>query len=120
MLDGVTAAVLVGLAMLGAAALAFRLFRSVGRTVLRAAEAAAAQGLADASARRGDLTGMQEGHDRVRRARSSRRRAGLAAAVWLLWLALPLAFGALPLAYALAAPLWLVPESRPTESTPDH
>lgn len=100
------------LAVAGAAALFLRLFRSAGRVALRAAEAAAASGIAKNSAMRGDVTRMQEGQEIERRAKAARRRATGAAAFWLLWLAVPLALGHAREAYAVAASLWLLPGGR--------
>jgi hypothetical protein len=104
---------LVGfLALLGAAVLALRLFRAAARVVLSAAEVATSAGLAEASARRGDLTALAESRAAERVARASQRRHGLIALVWLLWLVVPLVAGGALEMYAIAAPLWLLP-SRP-------
>jgi hypothetical protein len=100
------------LAVFGAAALVLRLVRSGFRIIGRLAETAAAAALAQASAQRGDLTGMQEARAVERRARSRRLAAMLSASGWLVWLLLPPLLGALPLAYALASPLWLVARGR--------
>jgi hypothetical protein len=103
---------LVGfLALLGGAVLALRLFRAAARVVLSAAEVATSAGLAEASARRGDLTGLAESRAAERVARAGQRRHGLVALVWLLWLVFPLVAGAVEI-WALAAPLWFLP-SRP-------
>jgi hypothetical protein len=101
---------LVGLlALLGAVAIVLRLLRAMGRATLRAAELAPAAGAAEASARRGDITGMTESRNAEARARAARRRDTLLALAWLAWLVLPLLLGAPLEAYALAAPLWLLP-----------
>ncbi|MEX0911869.1 MAG: hypothetical protein WD737_03375 [Gemmatimonadota bacterium] len=97
------------LALLGGAALVLRLLRSVARVVLNAAEIAAAGGVAEAGARRGDLTAMSEGREAGKAARSARLRNVAASGLFLVWLALPLALGFALEAYALAAPLWLIP-----------
>lgn len=97
------------LALLGAVALALRFAASMGRVVLGAAEAAAASGAADTSARQGDLTGMSEARAVESRALQERRRSILLSLVWALWLVVPLAFGGVREVWALAAPLWLVP-----------
>jgi hypothetical protein len=96
------------LAVLGAAALLFRLARSVLRLFVRSAEVTAAEGLTEISVRRGDLTAMQERGAAVRQLRRTRRRDLLRAVLWLVWLAVPPAFGVAPEAYAIASPLWLL------------
>jgi hypothetical protein len=99
------------LAVMGGAALLSRLFRSAARLALGAAEVAAASGMAESSARRGDLTRMEEGREFARRARVYRRKQGLVTTFWLLWLAVPLAVGYTAEAYAVAAALWFAPRS---------
>lgn len=101
-------ALVVVLAVVGVVAILRGLARTLLRLALRAAEEAAASGMADMSARRGDLTGLAERNEVVRAARQ-RRRTDLALTVgWVVWLVVPpLAGWALP-AYALAAPLWLL------------
>ena len=110
MLEVLISAVIAGLAIAGGAALGLRLFRSTGRVILNAAELAAADGVAEAGARRGDVTRMQEGRLIQKAARAARARALRSALFWLVWLVLPLAFGYLSIAYAFAAPLWLLPD----------
>lgn len=112
MIDAVVAPFLFILAVLGAAALAVRFFGAVTRVLLSTAEATAAETVARSSARRGDLTRMQQGQRVEERARGERGRALGAAIVWLLWLGVPLAFDLVPAAYAMAAPLWLIPRRR--------
>ena len=97
------------LALAGVVALALRLFRSGFRLAWRSAEVAAISGLADVSARRGDLTAANERRDHESRARRLRRTHFLLSALWLGWLAVPLFFGVASEAYALAAALWLLP-----------
>lgn len=97
------------LALLGAVALALRFAASTGRVVLGAAEAAAASGAAETSARRGDLTGLSEARAVERRALQGRRRSIALSLIWALWLVVPLALGGVQEGWALAAPLWLVP-----------
>lgn len=97
------------LAFAGCAALLLRLVRAAGRLALRAAEASAAAGLADVSARRGDVTGMIERQNAVKRARRERRGAMGMAVVWLAWLVVPAFAGWAKEAFALASLLWLVP-----------
>lgn len=98
------------LAALGVVAILARLLRAGFAAVLAVAERTAASGLADASRRRGDLTGFAE---RQQAAHASRRAARLNLALVLLWLGLlvvPPTFGvALPV-YAAAAALWLLPK----------
>lgn len=100
------------LAVAGGLALAVRLTRTGLRLALRAAEIARASGLAEASARRGDLTGMAEGKAAARRARRQRVRDRGMALLWLGWVVIPLVLGWMPAGYALAAPLWLLPSPR--------
>jgi hypothetical protein len=97
------------MAFAGGAALVVRLVRAALRLGLRAAEATAAAGLADVSARRGDLTSMLERRAAETAARRERRGALLLFLVWLLWLAVPLFGGWSRDAFAIAAILWLVP-----------
>ena len=109
MLEETLTALVTIMAVLGAAALVVRLVRTGLRLALRAAEASAAAGLADVSARRGDLTGMMERRAAEQGARRERRGALLLALLWLLWLVVPLFAGFGREAFALAAVLWLVP-----------
>jgi hypothetical protein len=97
------------LALLGGVALALRLFRTLARMVLVAAEIASASAMAEASVRRGDLTGMAEAQAAERRARAVRLWTFGGALLWSAWLIVPLAAGAAGIMYALAAPLWLLP-----------
>jgi hypothetical protein len=109
--DSAGEALLVLLAAAGVVALLSRLFFAIARWALRAAEVTAASSTAEANARRGDLTGLADARAVESRARDARRRAGFLAAVWFLSLSIPFAlesFGA----YALAAPLWLIPDRR--------
>jgi hypothetical protein len=108
-LDEALTGVVGFLALLGVVALALRLFRSLARMVLVAAEIASASAMTEASVRRGDLTGMAEAREAERRARVGRRWNFAATLFWVAWLTLPLAAGVAATFYALAAPLWLVP-----------
>jgi hypothetical protein len=117
MFDGLLGLLVTVLALVGALALARRLFGAAGRAVLSAAEMAAASGHAQAGARRGDLTALSEGRAAERRAGSVRRRSGLAVGGYLLWLVLPLVLGSVVEAYAIAAPLWLLPAPSRSLST---
>jgi len=109
MLEGTLEAAVVLLAIGGGLALVNRAGRAGARLALRAAEVTAVSGMAEISARRGDLTALAERREMERRARELRRRDGIQALLWALWLVLPIAAGWLPAAYALAAPLWLLP-----------
>ena len=112
-LQGLSAA----LAVVGAAALGVRFLRSALRVLLQAADVTAAESMAEISARRGDLTTLAERRADERQARQGRRRDGVVALLWLLWLLVPAAAGWASIAYALAAPVWLLP-SRPLRSAP--
>lgn len=109
---------LVVLALLGGAALVMRLLRTGFRLALSAAEETAASELAGVSQRRGDLTSMAERRAHQETARARRRRELSLAAVWLLWLAIPPMAGWLPLGYAPAAALWLLPRRRVRRGPP--
>ncbi len=97
------------LAVSGAAALSYRLLRSLARAGLSSAELTAASGMAEVSARRGDLTSLAERREAEREARRQQRGDVLVCLGWLLCLMIPL-FTAwtLPL-FSAAAPLWLLP-----------
>lgn len=109
MFEGLLRALVVVLAIVGAVALLSRAFRSTLRLLLRTGEVTAASGLVEISLRRGDLTTLEERRSQERRARLRRRRDGLLSLLWVAWLLVPIAGGWLPGAYALAAPLWLLP-----------
>jgi hypothetical protein len=102
------AAVLL-LAAVGGAALVTRLGRALLRVALRAAEVTAAKGLVEISMRRGDLTGLAERRVAERSARRSRRRELATGALWAVWTVAPLFTPWTLEAYAVAAPLWLLP-----------
>ena len=97
----------VVLAFLGAAAILRALARTALRLGLRAAEATTAAGMAEVSARRGDITGLAERQQAAREARRHRRRDILLSLLRLAWLVVPPVAGWAAQAYALAAPLWL-------------
>lgn len=111
--DALINGLLTVLAVAGAAALVLRLARSIGRMLLASAALAAARSGGEASARRGDLTGMQEGKTSEKRARGAAATAGAASVVWILWLVVPIPLDLLPAAYAAAAALWILPGRRP-------
>lgn len=102
--------VLVGLlALAGGLALLTRGTRSAARLALQTAEITALEGMIEISERRGDLTGMSERREQERRLRAGRRGDLLQTLGWALWFVVPIAAGWLPGAFALAAPLWLLP-----------
>jgi hypothetical protein len=110
MLEELLTGLVTLMSVAGAAALVIRLVRSALRLALRAAEATAAAGLADVSARRGDITGMMERRAAEQGARRERRGALLLALLWLLWLVVPVFAGWAREAFAVAAVLWLAPQ----------
>ena len=109
MLEGLLRGLVVVLAVSGGLALLARALRAGARLMLWAAELTAVSGMAEISARRGDLTGLAERREMEERLRRRRRRAALRAVLWTLCLIVPIAAGWLPGAFALAAPLWLLP-----------
>lgn len=109
---------LVLLAVVGAFGIVRGLARTLLRLGLRAAEATTAAGLAEVSARRGDLTGLAERREVVRLARRRRTRDLAFVVLWFLWLLLPPFLGVAAYAYAVAAPLWLVAPPRITPPEP--
>jgi hypothetical protein len=99
------------LALIGVLAIVARLGRAVLRVGLTAAEETAAAGMAEASARRGDLTTLAE---RRSQALSLRRRRWLqlaAAGAWAALLLVPAFVEGGRLAYAAGAVLWLLPRT---------
>jgi hypothetical protein len=97
------------LAAIGGAALLSRLGRALLRVALRAAEVTAAKGLVEISMRRGDLTGLAERRVAERSARRNRRRELATGTLWAVWTVVPLFTPWALEAYAVAAPLWLLP-----------
>lgn len=97
------------LALTGFAALLLRALRFALRVALHTAEVTAASGLAEVSQRRGDLTALAERRAAAARARRSRGRDALRLAAWTVWLVIPAFTDVSREAYALAAPLWLLP-----------
>jgi hypothetical protein len=118
MLETALTALVAVMSIAGAGALVVRLLRSGARLALCAAEANAATGLADVSARRGDVTGMMERRAAAQVARRERRGALALAFLWLVWLVVPVFAGWAREAFALAAVLWLVP-NQPIRPRPD-
>jgi hypothetical protein len=74
------------------------------------AEATAASQLAEISAQRGDLTGLAERQASERAARRRQVTDVAFAALWLIWLIVPLFTDWTQPLYAAAAPLWLLPQ----------
>jgi polyferredoxin len=109
--------VVVVLAAAGVLAVVYRLLRALARFVLAFAEVTAASGMAEISARRGDLTTLAERQATERTARQRQWKDLLYIALWLAWLLVP-PLTAWPLAlYAAAVPLWLLPY-RPVRFAP--
>ena len=118
MVENALAAVVGLLALAGAAALLLLLLRGAVRLALETAEVIAANGLAEVSARRGDLTGMSERRERERAVRRSRQSTLFLSLLWLVWLIAPLVLGWAREAYAAAAPLWLLRPARGQPTSP--
>ncbi|MEX2584683.1 MAG: hypothetical protein WD766_15550 [Gemmatimonadota bacterium] len=112
MFDGILSGTVGFLSLLGGVALVLRFARSAARVAMSAAEMAVASGTAEAGVRRGDLTAMAEAREAERAAKASRRLHLIGASVTLLWMGVPLAMGFASEAYAIAAPLWLLPSAR--------
>jgi hypothetical protein len=115
--DAILASPLTGLlALVGLAALVYRLGRALLRVGLAAAEAGAVGGMMRVSVRQGDLTGMAERQAVVTAVRRTRLLALLAAAFWALLLVVPPMAGVARLVYAAAAVVWFLPR-RPIRLT---
>lgn len=97
------------LAAIGVVALAVRLGTALGRFMLGSAEIVAARSSIETNARRGDLTAMQEARQSVAEGRKLRVNSALLAVLWVLWIAIPPFLEIRGEAWALAAPLWLLP-----------
>lgn len=110
--EGALTGVVIWFAVAGVLALVRRAFGSMLRLALHAAEATAASGLADVSARRGDLTGLSERRAHQERARRLRRYELLRFSLWAGWLVVPAVAGWAPEAYLPAVLLWLLPRRR--------
>lgn len=104
-------ALLLPFAILGAVGLGVRLARSLLRLGVAAAETTAAQGLAEVSARRGDLSALAEHRARARALSRSRWVGFALLLLWLVLLAAPPLLGWAREAYAAAALLWLLPRA---------
>lgn len=101
--------ILVPLAIAGAFALVVRLFRSVARLGITAAEESVVSGVAETSARRGDLTSLMENQARARALRRARLLEFGWAGGYIALLAVPAITGVAPAAYAASSLLWLLP-----------
>lgn len=101
---------LVGLlAVLGGVAIVFHLLRSLFRLGIATAEKTALDGMAEISARRGDLTAMAEQRQQQRELASSRRFSALSTLALGALLIVPPIAGFTQLAYAAGSLLWLLP-----------
>lgn len=114
--------ILVPLAVAGAFALVVRLFRSVARLGITAAEETAVSGVAENSARRGDLTTLLESQARARTLRRARLLEFGWAGGYIALLAVPAIAGVAPVAYAASSLLWLLPRRpvRPRRPPPSN
>lgn len=101
--------VVVALAVAGAVAVVARLARALLRLGIDAAEETAASGLAEVSARRGDLTAFEEQRAAQASLRRDRRRDLLWVGLYGAWLVVPAFTPVAPFLYAAGAPLWLLP-----------
>lgn len=97
------------LAVLGAAALVYRSLGGIFRLAVRASQETAASGLAELSATRGDVTAMVERKRAAEHARRDRRVHTLLTGVWVVWLVAPLLIGNPRIPFAIASLLWLLP-----------
>jgi len=115
--EAIVASPLTGLlALVGLAALVYRLGRALLRVGLAAAEAGAVGGMMRVSVRQGDLTGMAERQALVAAVRRGRALALLTAALWAVLLVAPPLAGIARPVYAAAALVWLLPR-RPIRLT---
>lgn len=96
------------LAVLGVIAITLRLIGSLLGFGLTAVEASASRTLAEASARRGDLTGMMERREAAVALRRRRLRAVARLSLWLGLLIVPPVLGVGRIVYAVASVLWLM------------
>jgi hypothetical protein len=112
-LDAILASPLTGiLALVGCAALVYRLGRALLRVGIAAAEAGAVGGMMQVSVRQGDLTGMAERQAHVALVRRRRTLALLEAALWGLLLVVPPVAGVARAVYAAAVLVWFLPRPR--------
>jgi hypothetical protein len=99
------------LAVVGVLAILARLGRSLLRVGITVAEETAAAGMAETSARRGDLTGLAERREQKAALRRTRLRQLAVSALWVALLAGPALAGWGRPVYAAAALLWLLPRA---------
>lgn len=109
--------ILFVLAVLGAVALVARFLRAAFRFLFASAQSTAAAGLAEVSARRGDLSTLAERREVEQTARRARLRTGLLTLLWLLLLVIPLLIGWTREVYVVCSVLWLLP-SAPIRRSP--
>ena len=99
------------LAVVGVLAIVARLGRSLLRVGITVAEETAAAGMAEASARRGDLTGLAERREQKTALRRTRFKQLAVSALWMALLVIPAVAGWGRPAYAAAVLLWLLPRA---------
>ena len=99
------------LALVGVLAILARLGRSLLRVGITAAEETAAAGVAEASARRGDLTTLAERKEQKLALRRTRWKQLGASAAWTALLFTPPIAGVGQLVYAACSLLWLLPRA---------
>jgi hypothetical protein len=117
-LESLAAHPLVGLlAIVGGAALLYRVGRALLRLGLALAETAAVNSLVEVSIRHGDLTGLAERRAAAGLIRRTRVRAVLFFLFWLALLVVPPIAGVARLVYAACALVWLLPRE-PIRLTP--
>jgi hypothetical protein len=96
-------------AAFGILAVGSRLLGSALRLGISAARESASRGLAEVSARTGDLTALEERTAQASAERRERRRRGALVSLWGVLLLLPLAVGPTAQLYAAFNLLWLAP-----------
>ena len=117
-LQSILASPLIGLlAVVGGAALVYRLLRTLLRLGIAAAEKTAIDGMVEVSIRNGDLTTMAERKAHVAAVRRARLGSIALALLWGALLVVPAALGVTRPVYALAALAWFLPR-RPLRFTP--
>ena len=99
------------LAFVGVLAILARLGRSLLRVGITAAEETAAAGVAEASARRGDLTTLAERKEQKVALRRTRWKQLATSAAWAALLVVPPLAGVGQAVYAASALVWLLPRA---------
>jgi hypothetical protein len=99
------------LAVVGVLAIVARLGRSLLRVGITVAEETAAAGMAEASARRGDLTGLAERREQKTALRRTRFKQLAVSTLWIALLVVPALAGWGRPVYAAAVLLWLLPRA---------